>query len=231
MTNHNTDVYCRKCKRYMHSHWATNVLDVDRSHEEECDNICEDCIDIIEPENKKSSYRPSPNTRFRPTPDERFAFLTTHWNSIIDGMPLHRWIGVNCLRLGGTDIAVDAAMAAFQKHADAISEGFQKAALLTTSVHPTDIPPNVTVKCVTANSIGGTYPPVKWERNNDGSWTAVVKAWPHHEPIRLGNEYERLQQALDTIIEADTGDHANPVAYHKAMQAAIRKLKKLRRKL
>ena len=41
---------------------------------------------------------------------DRFRFLKTHWRSLMEGIPLHRWIDEEALRRGGIGGALDYAM-------------------------------------------------------------------------------------------------------------------------
>ena len=41
---------------------------------------------------------------------KRWRFLAEHWNSLMVGEPLHRWIAAQALRLGGVSAALDYAM-------------------------------------------------------------------------------------------------------------------------
>lgn len=46
-----------------------------------------------------------------PLPDEaRWRFLVEHWQSLIGGIPLHRWLDEQKLRLGGVEAALDYAV-------------------------------------------------------------------------------------------------------------------------
>jgi hypothetical protein len=41
---------------------------------------------------------------------DRWRFLKEHWQSLMGGTPLHRWIEEQALRRGGIEIALDYAM-------------------------------------------------------------------------------------------------------------------------
>lgn len=41
---------------------------------------------------------------------KRWRFLAEHWHSLMTGVPLHKWLDDNALRLGGLAAALDYAM-------------------------------------------------------------------------------------------------------------------------